>query len=291
MANADSLISRSPSTTTLFSFTRTRSETRMWPKCMPKGLTQKWSWSSGSRGVICPATPSLNQNFAKSRKAEASRCLRCRRSSATVAKEGGSGVFAILTSVGRTVPGMDNLSLTRAPSCCLSGEGRDNAGRYSSYGRVCQRTRIQSSGRFCVQIDRGIRVSTENGSRAIRGYRLLDNPPDNLGFAATGHRRNDLLHPKKRGHSEGNGRLRNIFETLEPAFGYLLLPGNTIQLNDFYLEWIVKVRLGRIVECQMAIFPDPRQAQLRFCGTQLFRIVPAAKLRVGRIAIDPEELF
>ena len=64
-----------------------------------------------------------------------------------------------------------------------------------------------------------------------------------------------------------------------------------IQLNDLYIEWIVKVRLGRIVKRQMPVLPNPRQTQLRFCGTQLFRIVPAGKLRVGRIAIDPKKLF
>jgi hypothetical protein len=34
----------------------------MCPKCMPNGLTQKWSVSSGSRAVMCPATPSSNPN-------------------------------------------------------------------------------------------------------------------------------------------------------------------------------------------------------------------------------------
>ena len=64
-----------------------------------------------------------------------------------------------------------------------------------------------------------------------------------------------------------------------------------IQLNDLYIEWIVEVRLGRIVEGQMPVFPNPRQAQLRFCGKQFLRIFPAGKLRVGCIAVDAEELF
>ena len=71
----------------------------------------------------------------------------------------------------------------------------------------------------------------------------------------------------------------------------MLVPGNAIQQSDLYIEWIVKVRHGWIVERQMPVFPDPRQTQLRFCGTQLLRIVPAGKLRVGCIAVDPIELF
>ena len=69
----------------------------MCAKCMPNGFTQKWSGHSGSRAVIWPAIPSLKPNFAKRRKAEAKRCLRCTRSSLTVWKIGGSGVFAIFT--------------------------------------------------------------------------------------------------------------------------------------------------------------------------------------------------
>src|SRR3984885_11867209 len=212
MAKADSLISRLPSTTTPCSFTRTRSETRIWPKCMPKGLTQKWSWSSGSRAVMCPATPSLKPNFANSRKAEANRCLRCTRSSATVANAGGFGVFAILTSFGSTAPGIDNLAHQEIHLIlALWDRARQSQRRRRPlYGRVCQGTRIQLSSRVHIQVDRGIRVSTENGRRAVGGYRLLHNPPDDLGFAATGHRRNDLLHPKDGGHGEGNGRLRHI---------------------------------------------------------------------------------
>src|SRR5262245_22153535 len=58
---------------------------------MPKGLTQKWSVLSGSRAVICPATPSSNPNLAKRRKAAANRCFRCSLSSSTELKVGGCG--------------------------------------------------------------------------------------------------------------------------------------------------------------------------------------------------------
>ena len=64
-----------------------------------------------------------------------------------------------------------------------------------------------------------------------------------------------------------------------------------IQLNDLYIEWIVEVRLGRIVEGQMPVFPNPGQTQLRVCCTQLFSVVAAGKLWVGCIAIDTKELF
>ena len=74
----------SPSTTSPWSFTRMRSDARMWLKLMPKGFTQKWSRCSGSRAVMWPATPSSKPNLPKSRNPAASRCLRCRRSSSTV---------------------------------------------------------------------------------------------------------------------------------------------------------------------------------------------------------------
>src|SRR6202050_1642477 len=78
-----------------------RSETRAWRKLMPKGVTQKWSVSSGSRAVMCPATPSEKPKRPNSRSAPASFCLRCRRSSSSVANFGGAGMASMrLPSVG-----------------------------------------------------------------------------------------------------------------------------------------------------------------------------------------------
>ncbi len=57
-------------------------------KFMPSGLTQKWSVSSGSRAVMWPAVPSSKPKAPKIRKAAARRCLRCRRSSSTLANFG-----------------------------------------------------------------------------------------------------------------------------------------------------------------------------------------------------------
>src|SRR5262245_20957545 len=91
MAKAATLTGYSPSTTSPLWSTRTRSETRIWPKSMPNGLTQKWSRFSGSRAVMCPATPSSNPNLAKRRKAAANRCFLCSRSSSTELKVGGIG--------------------------------------------------------------------------------------------------------------------------------------------------------------------------------------------------------
>ncbi len=76
MAKAAVLTGLSPSTTSPSWLTRIRSETRMWPKCMAKGLTQKWSSRSGSRAVMWPATPSSKPNLENSRNAAARRCFR-----------------------------------------------------------------------------------------------------------------------------------------------------------------------------------------------------------------------
>src|SRR5271163_1823732 len=57
---------------------------------MPKGFTQKWSSRSGSRAVMCPATPSSNPKRENRRNAAASIRLRYRRSSAAVANLGGA---------------------------------------------------------------------------------------------------------------------------------------------------------------------------------------------------------
>ena len=45
-----------------------RSSTRICLKLMPNGLTQKWSGCSGSRAVMCPATPSSKPRRPKIRK-------------------------------------------------------------------------------------------------------------------------------------------------------------------------------------------------------------------------------
>ena len=81
---------RYPSTTSPAASTRMRSETLMWPKCIPNGLTQKVSGNSGSRAVMWPATPSQKPHAAKIRKPPARRSFRCCRSSARVAKAGGA---------------------------------------------------------------------------------------------------------------------------------------------------------------------------------------------------------
>src|SRR6204780_830148 len=60
---------------------------------MPNGFTQKWSSCSGSRGGICPATPSSNPKRENKRNAAASTRFRCRRSSPGVANTGGPGMF------------------------------------------------------------------------------------------------------------------------------------------------------------------------------------------------------
>ena len=83
----------------------------MWPKCMPKGLTQKWSARSGSRAVMWPATPSSKPNLEKRRKAAARRCLRWSRSSAgssNVILAGSCMISGTVTSSSpsqRSVPG------------------------------------------------------------------------------------------------------------------------------------------------------------------------------------------
>src|SRR5271169_3986485 len=74
---------------------------------------------------MCPATPSLNPNFANRRNADATRCLRCNRSSPTVWKLGGEGVFAILTSDRVVVVIVSSL-----PSC--SGRSYVNIRRHPS---------------------------------------------------------------------------------------------------------------------------------------------------------------
>jgi len=58
MAKAAVLTGWSPSTTSPRWFTQMSEETLTWPKCMPKGFTQKRSPCSGSLAVMWPATPS-----------------------------------------------------------------------------------------------------------------------------------------------------------------------------------------------------------------------------------------
>jgi hypothetical protein len=57
----------------------------------PNGFTQNMSACSGSRTVMCPATPSPKPNRPNTRSAPASCSLRWRRSSSTESKTGGRG--------------------------------------------------------------------------------------------------------------------------------------------------------------------------------------------------------
>ncbi len=64
---------------------------------MPKGSTQNVSVNSGSRAVMCPATPSLKPEAAKMRKPPARRSLRCRRSAETLVKTGGASFLKVVS--------------------------------------------------------------------------------------------------------------------------------------------------------------------------------------------------
>src|SRR5271167_919226 len=99
MAKAAGLTGRLPSTTSPVWLTRMRSETRTCRKLMPKGFTQKWSVNSGSRAVMCPATPSEKPKRPNRRSAPASFCLRCSRSSSTLADFGRVSVLSIEEAV------------------------------------------------------------------------------------------------------------------------------------------------------------------------------------------------
>jgi hypothetical protein len=70
-----------------------RFETLIWLKCTPNGFTQNVSGNSGSRAVMCPATPSSKPNFEKRRKPAANLCFRCNSSSAWLANVGGLGML------------------------------------------------------------------------------------------------------------------------------------------------------------------------------------------------------
>src|SRR5712672_4408251 len=97
IANAAPFSGCLPSTTSPFAFTSIKSETRIWLKCTPNGFTQKCSGRSGSRAVMCPVTPSSKPNFENKRNEAASRSLRCRRSSSTLANLGGPGKQGFFT--------------------------------------------------------------------------------------------------------------------------------------------------------------------------------------------------
>src|SRR3954452_7994823 len=89
ITNAARLTGRFPYTTSPLWLTSNRSLTFTWRKLIANGLTQKWSGNSGSRTVMCPATPSPKPQRPKMRNAPASFCLRCNRSSSTLANSGG----------------------------------------------------------------------------------------------------------------------------------------------------------------------------------------------------------
>ena len=94
MTNAARFTGRLPCFTLPSWSTKIRSDALIWVKLMPNGLTQNQSGCSGSRTVMCPATPSEKPKRPNSRKPAASCSLRYCRSSSTESKVGGTGSWA-----------------------------------------------------------------------------------------------------------------------------------------------------------------------------------------------------
>src|ERR1700761_9024095 len=92
--------------------TRIRSERLSCENARPNGFTQKVCGSTGSRSVMCPATPSSKPYLPKMRNASARRPLRYSRSSYLSVKRGGEGNFCICASA----PRCDNLGSLGAAS-------------------------------------------------------------------------------------------------------------------------------------------------------------------------------
>ena len=91
----------------------------MWRNDRPSGFTQKWSGNSGSRTVMCPATPSPKPKRPKMRSAPASFCLRRSRSAATVGAGAIWSAPSTVTCLG--VRGMPSIMRTGATAVGVSG--------------------------------------------------------------------------------------------------------------------------------------------------------------------------
>src|SRR4051794_10682300 len=97
----------------------------MWRKLYPNGLTQNRSGNSGSRTVMCPATPSANPSRPKIRNAPASLALRCARSSSTLSNVGGSGIVSsVFGTSGMPSIVRTSLSVIAMPQAYCSGPRR-----------------------------------------------------------------------------------------------------------------------------------------------------------------------
>ncbi len=161
----------SPSTTVPVWSTQIRSETRMCLKFIPNGLSQKRSRCSGSRTVMCPATPSSNPNLPNSRNDAASRCLRWRRSSSVESKVGKeaqigkqrrhSQILGLVRAVG---PGL------RCRSSCAGGRPEP---RIPERILACDGTSRRMRRRFPRSGLSAVRTAFFSGGNLMRTRRLL----------------------------------------------------------------------------------------------------------------------
>lgn len=121
-----------PSMISPSSFTRIKSEAFIKLKDTPNGLTQKVVGSTGSRSVICPATPSSNPYFPKIRKAAASRPLRYARSLYLSSNFGGpvkAGIFTLGSALGFVALGVGLEGVVAEPFASVAiADGGDMIG-------------------------------------------------------------------------------------------------------------------------------------------------------------------
>ena len=105
-------------------------------------------------------------------------------------------------------------------------------------------------------------------------------------FADAWNRNNQFGNLEQSGNREGERLLWNFLQALKPTFCELLLPAHGIERYDLDHFRIVEVCLRGVVECQVSIFADAKQTELRTCGAKLFSIFLPHPIEIGGSSVN-----
>src|SRR5690348_13328107 len=104
-------------------------------------------------------------------------------------------------------------------------------------------------------------MGAHDGGRAGRGNRLLQSSFDDMRLSRSRNGEDQFGHSKESWNSECDGATGNFGQTGKPTFAKLLPAANVVQGNNSDVKRIIKIRLCRIVECEVAVFADAEQAE------------------------------
>src|SRR5947207_10612487 len=97
---------------------------------------------------------------------------------------------------------------------------------------------IEEGGRVYIEEDRRVCVLPKDGRRRLRRDLSLETAPDRLRFSRFRHHGDDRARLQDLRNRHRNGKLRHVFQRLEPPFADLLPAARLVQPDD-------EIRIGR----------------------------------------------